>query len=100
MKSAQLDMGLVGGAGLIPELPLRQAVTAYEPIPPGPYSVGLTHWISGDGEAHDTQPYTILCGDGRAIAGHVESRQIAETIAEALNACLPDKTPPTIGRLV
>ena len=30
-------------------------------------------------------PWTVQCGDGRAIAGHVQSREIADAIAAALN---------------
>jgi hypothetical protein len=30
-------------------------------------------------------PFTVRCGDGRAIAGHVNSRACAEAIVDALN---------------
>ncbi|MDE2103658.1 MAG: hypothetical protein KGL39_40850 [Patescibacteria group bacterium] len=51
---------------------------------PGPYSIGLT--ITSQGLS---QPYVIRCGDGRAIAGHVESRACAEAIVDALNRVFP-----------
>ncbi len=57
----------------------QMALTAQEGLPPGPYSVGLTHGPSGDGE-----PWTVCCGDGRAIAGSVHSKASAEAIVEAL----------------
>lgn len=51
-----------------------------DPLPPGPYTVGLTHGPHGD-----SRPYTVVCADGRAIAGHIESRQCAQAIADAMN---------------
>jgi hypothetical protein len=56
-----------------------------DPMPPGPYHVGLTHGPRGD----DGWPYTIVCGDGRAIAGHVNSKECADAIVFALNCVLP-----------
>ncbi len=53
-----------------------------DPLPPGPYAVGLTHTSRGD-----SRPYTITCADGRAICGHVESRACADAIVAAMNAC-------------
>jgi hypothetical protein len=69
--------------------PLRQAITAFDDMPPGPYSVGVTYWWGGDGVAYHGQPFTVTCGDGRAIAGHVESRDCADKIAAALNLAYP-----------
>lgn len=83
--STQPALDLTGGSATIFERPLRIAVAHDDPMPPGPYSVGLTHWLAGDGVEHDSRPYTVLCGDGRAIAGHVESRACAEAICAALN---------------
>lgn len=54
-------------------------------LPPGPYGVGLTHTSSGD-----SLPFTVTCGDGRAVAGHVPSRHIAEAIVAALTAWAKD----------
>ena len=51
-----------------------------DPLPPGPYAVGMTHTEHGD-----EWPYTVVCGDGRAIAGHVNSKACAEAIVDALN---------------
>jgi hypothetical protein len=53
-------------------------------LPPGPYSVGLTHGMREDGP-----PWTVQCGDGRAVSGHVPSREIAVAIVEALNLLYP-----------
>lgn len=82
--SAQLGLGLEGGSSIIPDRG-KGELGAGDLMPPGPYSVGLTHWQSGDGELHDGPPWTVVCGDGRAIAGYIPSREIAEEIAAALN---------------
>ena len=58
----------------------RGEFTSQDTMPPGPYKTGLTHSPAGDGP-----PWTVVCGDGRAIAGHVPSRDIAEKIVIALN---------------
>jgi hypothetical protein len=52
-----------------------------DPLPLGPFSVGLMHGPKGALE----WPFTVVCGDGRAIAGHVNSRACAEAIVDALN---------------
>jgi hypothetical protein len=49
-------------------------------MPEGPFLVGLTHTPHGD-----MPPWTVVCGDGRAVAGHVPSAAIAGEIAMALN---------------
>lgn len=49
-------------------------------LPPGPYAVGLTHGPNGD-----SPPYTVNCGTGQAVAGHIPSKAIAEAIADTLN---------------
>lgn len=54
---------------------------AGDELPAGPYRVGLTH-----NEWGDSPPWTICCGDGRAVAGHIPSFECATAIAEALNA--------------
>jgi hypothetical protein len=51
-------------------------------LPRGPYGVGLTHGPRGE----DSPPWTVTCGTGQAVAGHVPSKAIAEAIAKALNA--------------
>jgi len=51
-------------------------------LPPGPYKVGMMHGPKGELE----WPFTIQCGDGRAIAGHVNSRACADAIVAAMNA--------------
>lgn len=56
-------------------------LTSRDALPPGPYGVGLTHTPHGD-----SVPWTVTCGDGRAVAGHVPSKAIAEAIVAALNA--------------
>ncbi len=53
---------------------------AFSTMPAGPYAIGLTHTPHGD-----FPPYTVVCGDGRAVAGHVPSAAIAGEIAMALN---------------
>lgn len=55
-----------------------------DPFPPGPYAVGLVHGPHGD-----SWPYTVQCGDGRAVAGHVNSLACAEAIVAALNRIYP-----------
>lgn len=60
-------------------------------MPPGPYSVGMTKVVAtGKSEQKFSPPYTVLCGDGRAVAGHVPSREIAEAIVWALNRMIGD----------
>lgn len=49
-------------------------------LPEGPFLIGLTHTPHGD-----FPPWTVVCGDGRAVAGHVPSAAIAGHIAMALN---------------
>lgn len=52
-----------------------------DPLPSGPYSVGLTKSPTGD-----CWPFTVRCADGRAVAGQINSRACADAIAWALNA--------------
>lgn len=85
-RDPQLGLILDGGTSAAQhKRPLRAELSSFDPMPDGPYSVGLTYWLGGDGEDHQGQPFTVLCGDGRAIAGSVPSREIAEAIAAALN---------------
>jgi hypothetical protein len=56
-----------------------------DPMPPGPFRVGMMHGPSGALE----WPYTIVSADGRAIAGHVPSKACADAIVFALNCVLP-----------
>jgi hypothetical protein len=51
-------------------------------LPRGPYGVSMTKGPRGELSI----PYTVTCGTGQAVAGHVPSRPIAEAIAKALNA--------------
>jgi len=60
---------------------MMMAIKSTDSLPPGPYAVGLTH---GPG-SYAGPPYAVTCGDGRAIAGHVESKAIAQDIADAMN---------------
>lgn len=60
----------------------RPEIMRDDPMPTGPYSVGYTHWEG----AGDGFPYTVRCGDGRAIAGQVNSLACAQAIVDALNA--------------
>lgn len=85
----QQSFSLEGGSSIIPDRISSGELDAESTLPPGPYSAGMTHWISGDGESHEGIPYTVRCGDGRAVAGHVPSREIAEAIADALNRSYP-----------
>lgn len=84
--SAQPTLDLVGGGGLLPELSRSGELGDGDSLPPGPYAVGLTHWIDALNHHHESLPYTVTCADGRAVAGHVPSRAIAEAIAAALKA--------------
>jgi hypothetical protein len=52
-------------------------------MPAGPFTVSMT-WDYG--AKRFTPPYNLLDGANRCIAGHIESRAIAEHIAAALNA--------------
>jgi len=51
-----------------------------DPMPPGPYSVGLTLGPNGA-----EWPYTVIGGTGQAIAGHIHSKHCAQAIVDALN---------------
>lgn len=70
------------------------AIAHEDPFPPGPYRIGMTQfWAGAQDEIAQRRgygrPYTILCADGRAICGHVESRACVEAIVAALNAQYP-----------
>lgn len=72
------------------------AIAHGDPFPHGPYSVGLTQTLAGGGDPNNPlrvtdrgPPYTIQAGDGRAIAGHIDSRASAYAIAAALNLVYP-----------
>lgn len=84
--SAQPSLDLAGGTavdqsdGVSGLPPGKGELSRGDSLPAGPYGVGLTHTQRGD-----EPPYTVTCGDGRAVAGHVPSREIAGAIAEALN---------------
>lgn len=87
--TGQLDLALAGGHAIDPSEGWRGEagkgeLGSSDRLPPGPYSVGATIWQSGEGP-----PWTVRCGDGRAVAGHIPSREIAETICAALNRCEP-----------
>jgi hypothetical protein len=60
------------------------AIAAGDALPAGPYGVGLTSTPYGV-----SPPFTLICGAGRALAGHIESYQIAQAIAAAMNAAHP-----------
>jgi hypothetical protein len=79
----QPGLDLVGGSAFgVSEVPRGLGELGDgDAMPNGPYQIGLTHWEGG----FDGLPYTVCCGDGRAVAGHVPSRQIAQAIADALN---------------
>lgn len=83
--SQQLALDMAGGYAIDPSegwvgAPGKGEIGAGDPMPPGPYTVGLTHTPEGD-----MPPWTVVCGDGRAVAGHVPSRECAEAIVEALH---------------
>lgn len=82
------DFGTVDHAAAV-NPPLQVSIAADDPMPPGPYSVGLTYWWGGDGICHQGPPWVIECGDGRCVAGHVESRECADAIVRALNLVYP-----------
>lgn len=91
--TTQLGLTLEGGAALIPDPLFRGELGAGDPMPPGPYTVGLTK-CEGPDSWYETIPWTVRCGDGRAVAGHIPSLAIAEVVAAALNALPdPDKAP-------
>ncbi|HYJ44045.1 MAG TPA: hypothetical protein VEW06_06275 [Xanthobacteraceae bacterium] len=66
----------------------RGEIARGDPMPDGPFRVGMMHGPNGALE----WPYTVVCGDGRAIAGHVPSRECAEAIVDALNQSGQDRT--------
>lgn len=88
--SAQPMLDLAGDTDREPregiaDLPASKGeISRTDSMPPGPYGVGMTHTQRGD-----EWPYTITCGDGRAIAGHVNSRACAQAIADVLNREFP-----------
>lgn len=87
-RQPALDLG--SGRAVLPDrFPLRGEFGEGDPMPPGPFAIGLTHGEYGDG-----LPFTVICGDGRAVAGHVPSRKIAQAIVEALNAQRPNIKQP------
>lgn len=67
------EQGRSVSSGLV-EIPADAA------MPVGPYAVGLTLGPNGA-----SPPYTVICGTGQAIAGHVASKACAQAIADALN---------------
>lgn len=87
--TAQLGLALEGGVALDPREGWAGELGVGDAMPPGPYTVGLTRWQGGDDHVHEGPPWTVDCRDGRAVAGHVPSREIADAIAAALNAARP-----------
>ncbi len=63
---------------------MKGELDALSGLPEGPYAVGLTHQPHGD-----SPPWTVTAGCGRAVAGHVPSKAIADAIAFALNMLHP-----------
>ena len=91
--TAQLGLALEGGAAIDPKEGWsgeagNGELGADDTLPPGPYRIGLTRWQGGDEAIHEGLPYVVRCADGRAVAGHVPSRRIAEAIADALNRAM------------
>lgn len=64
------------------EKPMLPSIARNDLLPPGPYKIGMMRGPKGELE----WPYTIECADGRAIAGHVNSKACADAIVAALNA--------------
>lgn len=58
-----------------------------EPVPPGPYRVGMLFCFT---LGRYVPPYTVVAGDGRTIAGHIDNPAAAAAIAAALNARPPE----------
>lgn len=83
-REIQRSLLLEGGSAEL--IPGHAELSADDELPAGPYGVGTTRWESGDGATHEGMPYTVTCGTGQAVAGHVPSKFIAEAIAKALNA--------------
>jgi hypothetical protein len=85
--SAQATLDLIGGNAYgVVDLPRGLGeLGAGDALPAGTYTIGLTHEENG----YSGPPWTVCCGDGRAIAGHVPSREIAQAIADALNREFP-----------
>jgi hypothetical protein len=65
------------------ERPAGPALSSQDGLPPGPYRVSKTRDLAAGGYC---EPFTVVAGDGRAVAGHVPSIAIARAIAQALNA--------------
>jgi hypothetical protein len=65
------------------ERPEGPALSAEDGLPAPPYRVSKTRDLAGGGWC---EPFTVVAGDGRAVAGHVPSLEIARAIAFALNA--------------
>lgn len=82
-KASQFDLFLPDGGPRVPSL------GDCEPVPAGPYRVGMTFDY---GLGHRTPPYTIVAADDRTIAGHIDNLAAAMMIADALNARQPDAT--------
>lgn len=54
-----------------------------EEIPPGPYRIGKLFDATHE---RYTRPYTIVAGDGRTIAGHIDNLAVAVLLTDLLNA--------------
>ena len=57
-----------------------------EPLPPRPFRLSML--FDFDLEAY-ALPYSIVGGDGRTVAGHIPSLEIARAVRDALNASHP-----------
>lgn len=87
MRQGGLD--LVGGSAMIPDRHSLGELGTDAALPPGPYLVGLTKIEGIGGDWYEGLPYVVRCSTGQAIVGQIPSREIAQAIADALNAARP-----------
>lgn len=62
--------------------PVFPALATDDPMPPGPFTAGMTWNIGPDAW---TPPYVVRSNNGQVIAGGIPSLVIARVIAAALN---------------
>lgn len=57
-----------------------------DPLPPGPFALSMLF----DFElGRHVVPYSVVGADGRTVAGHIPSLEIAKAVRDALNAVHP-----------
>lgn len=66
--------------------PKGVALGAGDPLPPGPFALSLFYDMM---LASHVLPFSVVGADGRTVAGHIPSLEIATAIRDALNQAHP-----------